>query len=78
MTKEQILEYFKDINLMYNESTRYDDLSRMIDELEPKTGHWIIIDDCELFMAKCSECGKIVDSRVISQYPYCHCGAKME
>lgn len=44
---------------------------------KPKTGHWIIIDDCELFMAKCSECGEIVDSRMISKYPYCHCGAKM-
>ena len=44
---------------------------------QPKTGHWIIIDDCELFMAKCSECGEIVDSRMISKYPYCHCGARM-
>ena len=40
-------------------------------------GHWIIIDDCELFMAKCSECGEIVDSRMINKYPYCHCGARM-
>lgn len=45
---------------------------------QPKMGYWIIIDDCELFMAKCSECGEIVDSRMISKYPYCHCGAKME
>lgn len=45
---------------------------------QPKTGKWIIIDDCELFMAKCSECGEIVDSRMINKYPYCHCGAKME
>lgn len=44
---------------------------------EPKTGHWIIIDDCEKFIAKCSECGRIEDSRMISKYPYCHCGAKM-
>lgn len=42
-----------------------------------KTGHWIVIDDCKLFMAKCSECGEIVDSRMISKYQYCHCGAKM-
>ena len=48
-------------------------------EQEPKTGHWIIIDDCEKFMAKCSECGKIVDSRMTSKYLYCpNCGAKME
>ena len=46
---------------------------------QSKTGHWIIMDieDCELFMAKCSECGEIVDSRMISKSPYCHCGAKM-
>lgn len=53
-----------------------------IDALPPvnsqqKTGHWIIIDDCERFIAKCSECGRIEDSRIINKYPYCHCGAKM-
>jgi len=46
-------------------------------EQEAKTGHWIIIDDCEHFIAKCSECGRIEDSRMINKYPYCHCGAKM-
>ena len=40
-------------------------------------GKWIIIDDCERFIAKCSECGRIEDSRMINKYPYCHCGAKM-
>jgi len=45
---------------------------------KPKTGHWIIIDDCEHFIAKCSQCGRIEDSRMINKYPYCHCGAKME
>jgi hypothetical protein len=44
---------------------------------QPKTGHWIIIDDCEKFIAKCSECGQIEDSRMIGKYAYCHCGAKM-
>ena len=38
MTREEILEYFKDINHAYNECTRYDTLKRMIDELpEPCT-----------------------------------------
>ena len=46
-------------------------------EMQPKMGEWIIIDDCEQFIAKCSECGRIEDSRMISKYPYCHCGAKM-
>ena len=41
------------------------------------TGHWIIIDDCEKFIAKCSECGQIEDSRMIGKYAYCHCGARM-
>ena len=49
-----------------------------LDAIRQKIGHWIIIDDCELFMAKCSECGEIVDSRMISKYPYCYCGAKMK
>lgn len=48
-----------------------------LDTPQPKIGHWIIVDDCERFIAKCSECGRIEDSRMISKYPYCHCGAKM-
>ena len=34
MTVADILEYFKDINGAYNECTRYDDLKRMLEELE--------------------------------------------
>lgn len=45
---------------------------------QPKMGRWIIVDDCEKFIAKCSECGRIEDSRMISKYHYCHCGAKMQ
>ena len=37
MTKEEILEYFKDINGAYNECTRYDSLKRMLEELEQAT-----------------------------------------
>ena len=33
MTKERILEAFKDINAVYNDSSKYDTLSGMIDEL---------------------------------------------
>lgn len=50
---------------------------KAIPSAEPNEGHWIIIDDCEKFIAKCSKCGRIEDSRMISKYPYCHCGAKM-
>lgn len=45
---------------------------------QPKMGKWLIEDDCERFIAKCSECGRVEDSRMINNYPYCHCGAKME
>lgn len=34
MTKQDILEYFKDINHAYNDCTRYDTLKRMIDDLQ--------------------------------------------
>ena len=33
MTKKQILEYFKDINLVYNSCTMHDSLKSMLDEL---------------------------------------------
>ena len=34
MIKQDILEYFKDINHAYNDCTRYDTLKRMLDELQ--------------------------------------------
>ena len=33
MTKQEILQYFCDINMAYNDSSKYDTLARMIDEL---------------------------------------------
>lgn len=49
-----------------------------IDVVPVKHGHWIIIDDVEKFIAKCSVCGRVEDTRQINDYPYCHCGAKMD
>lgn len=43
-----------------------------------KQGKWIIVDDTEKFIAKCSVCGRIEDSRMIEDYPFCHCGADMK
>lgn len=40
-------------------------------------GKWIIIDDCEHFIAKCSVCGRIEDSRMVKNYTFCRCGADM-
>lgn len=47
-------------------------------EPEVRHGRWIVTDDCEKFTAKCSVCGRIEDSRLIADYPYCHCGARMD
>lgn len=33
MTKQDILDYFNDVNQVYNDSTRLDSLSNMIDEM---------------------------------------------
>ena len=38
MTKQDILEYFKDINHAYNDCTKYDTLKRMLDELQEPCG----------------------------------------
>lgn len=46
-------------------------------EEQDKKGEWIIVDDCGQFIAKCSVCGRIEDSRLIKDYPFCHCGADM-
>ena len=40
-------------------------------------GEWILVDDTEKFIAKCSVCGRIEDSRMVKDYPFCHCGADM-
>lgn len=41
MSKQDILDFFSDINYAYNDSTRLDTLSRMLDELvEPAASPW--------------------------------------
>lgn len=48
-------------------------------EQKQRVGHWKIIDDTERFIAECSRCGCVEDSRMVYRYRYCcHCGAKME
>lgn len=56
---------------------------------QPKTGHWILNDNQGVKAAgcltyHCSECGREISSKyhgkisLLKEYPYCHCGAKME
>ena len=55
-------------------------------EQEPKTGHWMIVEDSiDLFFAtyECSCCKRAIIvphdamKAVYKDYPYCHCGTKM-
>lgn len=59
-------------------------------EVEPvKHGRWIV-QKCQCISTtfECSECGRTVDAsnnyfakptaHIAKQYPYCHCGAKMD
>ena len=41
MTKQDILDYFSDINYAYNNCNKHDDLSRMLDELLETQPRWI-------------------------------------
>ena len=77
ISRQAVLELVADYDLSMGQ------VVKQIHALPPvtpqsKIGKWIIIDDCEHFIAKCSECGRIEDSRMINKYPYCHCGAKMQ
>lgn len=75
--KEEILEYFKDINFVYNDCTRFDTLKRMLGELEQeqRTGHWIDVDG---IFFKCSECDAYRKMMPAYKEYYCpNCGAKM-
>ena len=86
MTKEEILDYFKDINGAYNNCNMHDDLSCMLDELlgeqpKQKTGEWV----GEEYWFMCSEC-QFDCPHFIRDWnyeqvrtKYCpHCGAKMK
>lgn len=52
---------------------------------QQKTGHWIkeqTIHGWDGYSYQCSECGRSIhidiDVENLSDYPYCHCGAKMQ
>ena len=85
MTKQEILDYFKDINNAYNECSRFDDLSRMLDELlkERETKDICFKVGARIFA--CEKCGYGLDDLYLTNehdYPidpvYCpYCGRKV-
>lgn len=81
MTKQEILDRFNDIDFVYNDSSRHETLSRMLDELlkeqEVKTGHWIDTTNTIGFpRCECSECNSEAGAIWMKYCP--NCGAKME
>jgi predicted RNA-binding Zn-ribbon protein involved in translation (DUF1610 family) len=91
MTREEVITRLKEIDIRDALQEDYDALYVAIEALEqePKTGHWILIDK-ELSRYKCSECGEIIrlnkkneilsleKDETLNDYPYSHCGAKMQ
>lgn len=85
MTKEDILKYFDDINFVYNDCSRHDSLSNMLDELEqvPKMGNWIYDNIANNW--RCDQCGETPKTMgyvgtadfMREHFKFCnHCGAK--
>ncbi len=74
---DPVIEAIKENNSKVDERPEIDFSGVKYDIDRPK-GRWIIVDDTEKFIAKCSICGRIEDSRMVKDYPFCHCGAKMK
>lgn len=78
--KEQILEYFKDINVAYNDYTMHDTLEHMLEDLEEvRRGRWVnhISENGATDGKYCSICDYEVDRD--ARYKYCpDCGVKMD
>ena len=75
MTKQEILDYFSLIDFAYNESGRFESLSRMLDELlkerEAVTPTW------QQGKAYCGACGKRISLKIGARY--CHkCGKELK
>ncbi len=91
MTREEAIEVIEqDIPCEYD-TDLIEALNMAIKALEqePKTGHWILngnqgIQAVGYLTYHCSECGREIGSKyhvktsLLKEYPYCHCGAKIE
>lgn len=73
MTKQEILDYFKDINEAYNNCNMFDSLSAMLDELMESKPQIVHCKDCRFYIPHphidllgycCGACGELasVDS----------------
>lgn len=82
------LAYEEGVNKIQGKSGSGYDFGHAFDDLPPvypkqKTGRWITVAKGLIVTSyKCSECGRTVGDDtgydVTKDYPYCHCGAKMQ
>lgn len=91
MTKEEAIKVITEVMNNYHIDSminqRIDEaLSMAIEALKPepiKHGRWIATEKgAKVTAYECSECGRVVwddtGYDVSKDYPYCHCGAKMD
>ena len=79
MTKADIFEYFKDLNHIYNDCTKLDTLSKMLDEFEKEepVAQWIEYPNGIFAHLICSNC--LSGAPLNCKTNYCpSCGKKME
>ena len=84
MTKQEILDKFNDIDFFYNDSSKHETLSRMLDELlkeqEPKDAKEIVHPEpsCELkYITVC--CCDLCGVQLIREDNFCRgCGKPIE
>ena len=79
MTKQEILNCFRDINNAYNDCTKLDSLSHMIDELlkEQEAKKVICISDSidGMEVGYCPSCDRAIVNKKIDETKFCrYCG----
>ncbi|MCR5312170.1 MAG: hypothetical protein K6E54_00710 [Bacteroidaceae bacterium] len=92
MTREEASNILDDYDVNFDGHTA-EEIAEAFDvafralEQEPKQGHWIMVSDrTDWYDAtfKCSCCDREIitpyelKGDIYNDYPYCHCGAKME
>ena len=82
MTKQEILDYFKDIDFMYNHAGMHDDLSKMLDKLLENRPKIIHCKDCKYWIPgkidldnfEAPRCKRIIG--LWESHEYCSCAER--
>ena len=79
MTKQEILDYFKDINFMYNNAAMHDDLSNMLDKLLENRPEIVPCSKCErrhVCMQEATFMNVTLTDYIYANISYCSLGRK--